>query len=33
METPRPTKEEIIARVLNNEEKEYSKLKKNTFQR
>lgn len=31
METPRPTKEEIIARILNNEEKEYSKLKKEYF--
>lgn len=31
MEFPRPTKEEIIARILNNEEKKYSKLKKEYF--
>lgn len=31
METPRQTKEEIIARILNNEEKEYSRLKKEYF--
>ena len=31
MEFPRPTKEEIIARILKKEEKEYSKLKKEYF--